>query len=340
MNPKELINFLEKLISDNLNISTMIWGPPGIGKSSIVAAAAKKAEIDFIDLRLSQLAPTDLRGLPVPVHPKDNDQQGTSKWYPPEFLPRTGEGILFLDELNMAPPVMQGVAQQLILDRKIGSYKVPDGWKILSAGNRKEDRASVFEMPSPLANRFIHLEVEANYESFKNYAISKNIAEEITAFLAFRPKLLHSMNVDQKAWPSPRSWEIASNLFKHQLPIDIAVGEGAASEFNSYINVYKKIPKLENILKGKGKNITFPKQISSQWATTTGLIYRSKSAKEVKNVFVWLIDNATPEWTQLYASDIVESFKTQGKLSELAKVVMNDETIIKYFKDFESILNK
>ena len=189
MNPKELINFLEKLISDNLNISTMIWGPPGIGKSSIVASAAKKAKIDFIDLRLSQLAPTDLRGLPVPVHPKDNDQQGTSKWYPPEFLPRTGEGILFLDELNMAPPVMQGVAQQLILDRKIGSYKVPDGWKILSAGNRKEDRASVFEMPSPLANRFIHLEVEANYESFKNYAINKNIAEEVTSFFGFPAKI-------------------------------------------------------------------------------------------------------------------------------------------------------
>ena len=122
MNPKELINFLEKLISDNLNISTMIWGPPGIGKSSIVASAAKKARIDFIDLRLSQLAPTDLRGLPVPVHPEDNDKQGTSKWYPPEFLPKAGKCILFLDEINMAPPAMQGVAQQLILDRKIGNY--------------------------------------------------------------------------------------------------------------------------------------------------------------------------------------------------------------------------
>ena len=165
MNPVELIDFLEKLISKNLNISTMIWGPPGIGKSSIVAAAAEKAGIDFIDLRLSQLAPTDLRGLPVPVHPNKGEEYGISKWYPPEFLPREGKGILFLDELNMAPPVMQGVAQQLILDRKIGSYKVPQGWIILSAGNRKEDRASVFEMPSPLANRFIHLEVEANYES-------------------------------------------------------------------------------------------------------------------------------------------------------------------------------
>jgi len=340
MYPSELINFLEKLISENLKISTMIWGPPGIGKSSIVSEAANKAGINFIDLRLSQLAPTDLRGLPVPVYPQNEQQQGTSKWYPPEFLPRDGKGVLFLDELNMAPPVMQGVAQQLILDRKIGNYKVPDGWLILSAGNRKEDRASVFEMPSPLANRFIHLEIEANYESFKNYAINKNIAEEITSFLAFRPKLLHSMNFAQKAWPSPRSWEIANKLFKKQLPLDVAVGEAAASEFNSYLNVYKRIPNLEIIIKGKGKNINFPKQISAQWATTTGLIYRSTDAKQVKNVFGWLIDKSTPEWIQLYASDIVNRFKNQNKLSELARFVMSDPEIIKYFKNFENILNK
>ena len=340
MKPSELSAFLQKLIRENLNISTMIWGPPGIGKSSIVSSAAEKEGIDFIDLRLSQLAPTDLRGLPVPIHPNKDDKQGTSKWYPPEFLPREGKGILFLDEINMAPPVMQGVAQQLILDRRIGSYKVPEGWQILSAGNRKEDRASVFEMPAPLANRFIHLEVEANYESFKNYAINKNLAEEVTSFLAFRPKLLYSMNADQKAWPSPRSWEMASKLFKTNLPIDIAVGEGAASEFNSFINVYKNIPNLENILRGKGKGITFPKKISSQWATTTGLIYRSKTPIEVNNVFVWLIQNANPEWVQLYASDIVNSFKNSGKLSELAKIVMNDPKIIKYFKNFEDILKK
>ena len=340
MNPEELITFLEKLIRENLNISTMIWGPPGIGKSSIVSEAANKAGISFIDLRLSQLAPTDLRGLPVPVHPDRNEKYGLSKWYPPEFLPRDGIGILFLDEINMAPPVMQGVAQQLILDRKIGSYEVPEGWKILAAGNRKQDRASVFEMPTPLANRFIHIEVEANYESFKNYAINKNIAEEVTSFLAFRPKLLHAMNNDQKAWPSPRSWEMASKLFKNNIPIDIAVGEAAASEFNSYINVYKSIPDLEKILAGKAKSIPFPKKISSQWATTTGLIYRSKSPKDVNNVFKWLIDNSYPEWIQLYASDIVNTFKNSGRLSQLAKVVMNDPKIIQYFKDFEDILNK
>src|SRR5436190_23864530 len=123
MTPQELRTFLDKLVSNHLFLSTMIWGPPGIGKSSIVAQLAAAHGLDFVDVRLSQLAPTDLRGLPVP-------ENGRSKWFPPEFLPDHGHGILFLDELNMAPPAMQGIAQQLILDRRVGSYVVPTGWFI------------------------------------------------------------------------------------------------------------------------------------------------------------------------------------------------------------------
>ena len=83
-------------------------------------------KLPVIDLRLSQLAPTDLRGLPVA-------REGHSEWYPPKFLPRMGERILFLDEFNMAVPVMQGIAQQLILERKVGNYILPEGWLIWAA---------------------------------------------------------------------------------------------------------------------------------------------------------------------------------------------------------------
>ena len=123
MKPSELASFLDTLVRRRVKLSLMIWGPPGIGKSSIVAQTASAHKIGFIDLRLSQLAPTDLRGLPVA-------RNGVSRWYPPEFLPRTGEGVLFLDEINLAPPTMQGMAQQLILDRKVGNYVVPPGWYI------------------------------------------------------------------------------------------------------------------------------------------------------------------------------------------------------------------
>ena len=111
MHPEDLKTYLDRIITNNLKISTMIWGAPGIGKSSIVEQVAVAHQLEFVDIRLSQLAPTDLRGLPVA-------EAGVSKWFPPEFLPQQGRGILFLDEINMAPPAMQGMAQQLILDRK------------------------------------------------------------------------------------------------------------------------------------------------------------------------------------------------------------------------------
>jgi len=165
MTPLELKDYLTTLIQAELRLSVMIWGPPGIGKSSIVRQVAQAFDLpEPIDLRLSQLAPTDLRGLPVP-------EGGLSRWAPPEFLPRAevhGErGILFLDEINLAPPAVQGIAQQLILDRRVGSYQVPPGWWIWAAGNRKEDGASVYTMPASLANRFVHLEVLPDYPSFR-----------------------------------------------------------------------------------------------------------------------------------------------------------------------------
>jgi MoxR-like ATPase len=93
MTPDALSHFLTKLVKHRLLFSTMIWGPPGIGKSSIVAQTAQDHHMEIIDLRLSQLAPTDLRGLPVA-------ENGVSRWYPPEFLPTEGRGILFLDEIS------------------------------------------------------------------------------------------------------------------------------------------------------------------------------------------------------------------------------------------------
>ncbi|MFM8355713.1 MAG: AAA family ATPase, partial [Gammaproteobacteria bacterium] len=255
--------FLLALARAEERLSVMIWGAPGIGKSSIVAQIADELDIGLIDLRLSQLAPTDLRGLPVAG-------DGVSTWYPPEFLPRDGRGILFLDEINMAPPTLQGVAQQLILDRRVGSYRVPDGWMIWAAGNRKEDRASVFDMPAPLANRFIHLGVEVDFASFKAHALSQGISERIIAFLAYRPALLHRMDPQTVSWPSPRSWFMADRLLRLGLDPAPAVGPAAATEFAAYCDVYRSLPDLEQIIAGAA-DPEFPAEASTRYATTIGL---------------------------------------------------------------------
>ncbi|MEI2581181.1 MoxR family ATPase [Scytonema sp. PRP1] len=331
MTPADLKAYLNNLLSQNLLLSTMIWGPPGIGKSSIVAQLARKHQIDFIDVRLSQLAPTDLRGLPVP-------EDGVSKWYPPEFLPCSGRGILFLDELNMAPPAMQGVAQQLILDRRVGSYTLPEGWFVWAAGNRKEDRAAVFDMPSPLANRFLHLHVEPDFQSFKSYALSAKIHEQVIAFLSFRTTLLHKLDPQQPAWPSPRSWEMASQLHTVGLDIAPAVGIATAAEFNAYIKLYDNLPNLTQIFTGRGDAIKFPSEPSARYATTIGLAIRAADANQAYNAFTWISQVAAMEWVQLFATDLFRTMRSKKQIGALAQLVQKDQNLQKFIKDFQELM--
>lgn len=331
MTPTELKAYLNQIVNNRLQISTMIWGSPGIGKSSIVAQVAQEHDIDFVDVRLSQLAPTDLRGLPVA-------EDGISKWYPPEFLPRAGKGILFLDEINMAPPAMQGVAQQLILDRRVGSYTVPEGWYVWAAGNRKEDRASVFDMPAPLANRFLHLQVEADFDSFKAYALEIGVHEQAIAFLSFRPNLLHKLDPQQPAWPSPRSWVMASRLHDAGLDITPAVGTGAAAEFTAFLTLYKTLPDLLLILAGKGDNIPFATEPSVRYAATIGLTVRAEDANQAYNAFNWLSSVATAEWVQLFAVDMFRLMRSKGQMGQLAKLIQKDPNLQKFLKDYQQLV--
>lgn len=325
MTPGSLEKILATLVRDHLFLSTMIWGPPGIGKSQIVAAVARETGLDMVDLRLGQLAPTDLRGLPVPDH-----GEKLARWYPPEFLPRQGRGVLFLDELNMAPPAVQGLAQQLILDRRVGGYEVPEGWFIWAAGNRREDRAAVFEMPAPLANRFLHLEVEPHWESFRDWAVGAGLHERILAFLGFRPALLHQLDAARPAWPSPRSWTMADALLRADLPLEGAVGPGAAAEFASFCAVFDRLPGIEAILNGAGELPHFPSEPSVRYATITALAMRAESTAQTAAACQWLIAKAQAEWIILFLHLTVDRAKRQGKMGEVAELVKRQPGIASY----------
>jgi len=331
MTPQQLSSYLSRLVTQDVRLSLMLWGPPGVGKSSIVAQTAREQGLEFIDVRLSQLAPTDLRGLPVA-------ENGVSSWYPPEFLPTQGRGILFLDELNMAPPTMQGVAQQLILDRKVGSYSVPQGWFIWAAGNRKEDRASVFDMPTPLANRFIHLSVESDLESFKGYALERGISERILAFLSFRPTLLHKLETREHAWPSPRSWEMASSLLSAGLDLEAAVGAGAASEYRAFVELYARLPDLTPILEGQGDSLEFPREPSVRYATTIGLAVRANTANEGYHAFRWMVDRAGAEWVQLFVGDVLNQMRAKGQMGLLADLAVKDSRLQGYLQKLRELV--
>ena len=325
-----LSKLLGDIVENKINSSLMIWGAPGIGKSSVVAQVAESKSLELIDLRISQLAPTDLRGIPVP-------KEDTAYWYPPEFLPRHGKGILFLDEINMAPPAVQGIAQQLILDRKVGNYKVPEGWFIWGAGNRKQDFAAVFDMPAPLANRFMHLEVTTSLKEYKEYALAHQIDDRIISFLNYRPQLLHKIDKNSPSWPSPRSWDVANKLLNAGIDVDPAVGKGAAGEFRTFCKIYKNLPNIEPILEGKS-NPLFPKDLSEKYALTCALAVRSLSKEHVKNAFLYLNHRAGMEWLTQCAHDVNTIFSKKGKSEELVEMISEDKKLIKISDDLVKLL--
>lgn len=330
MVPGELEEYLLKILDGQIMHAVMIWGKPGIGKSSIINQICKLRDLDFIDLRLSQLMPSDLRGVPVP-------ENGSTTWCPPSFLPKEGKGVLFFDEINMAPPALQGVAQQLILDRRVGDYVLPDGWFVWAAGNKKSDRAAVFEMPAPLANRFIHLQVDTSLSVFKQYAYEKFISPEIIGFLSYRPDLLHKTHPSEPNWPSPRTWEMASNLFKLGLDIEPAVGEGAGIEFNAFIAVRSSLPNIESIFAGKAIE-KFPYDPSVRYATITALVAQIQTHEQASHAFKWLAGNADEEWVNLFAADLFPRLRKKKLFQGFSKAIIADAKSRQFLTDYAALV--
>jgi MoxR-like ATPase len=215
---------------------------------------------------------------------------------------------------------------------------VPEDWFIWAAGNRKEDRASVFEMPAPLANRFLHLSVEPDFDSFKMYAFDGNIDEQIVAFLAYRTPLLHQFDPQQSSWPSPRSWEMANHLHRAKINIAPAVSEGAAAEFNAFVSLYRNLPNLDAILQEKEAAIAFSDEPSIRYATTIGLAMRANDINQSYHAFTWLVKQATAEWVQLYTVDMIRQMRSKGQIGALAVLIKQDAKLQKFFKDYQELL--
>ncbi len=243
MKPSEIATALETLLS--IRQPAFLWGAPGVGKSQVVAQVAARRRLELIDVRAVLLDPVDLRGIPR------IDASGAAVWCQPAFLPRKGQGILFLDELNTAPPLVQAACYQLILDRRLGEYTLPAGWTVIAAGNRESDRAVTHRMPSALANRMVHLDFEPDLDDWLQWAADAGIEPRLRAFLRFRPKLLHDFDPkrSEKAFPSPRSWEFVSRILTagagrqtlHAL-LKGAVGDGAAAECMAFLTIYDDLP--------------------------------------------------------------------------------------------------
>jgi hypothetical protein len=281
-----LIHFTEE------KIPTFIWGAPGIGKSSIVKKIAADHNYEFIDLRLSLLDPTDLKG--IPFFDKGSAQ---AVWASPTFLPHDADsrGILFLDEMNTAAPSVQASAYQLVLDRKVGDYELPKGWSIVAAGNRDNDRGVTYRMPPPLANRFVHLELDVDFEEWKIWAYDSIIDRSIIGFLSYDKSKLFDFDPTSgaKSFPTPRSWEYVDKILKsgikeHLLLSSIsgAIGESTAIAFMSYRKVMDALPDIQKIVDGELMEIAEeePKLLFALNAGIINALRENTDKKRIDNV--------------------------------------------------------
>ncbi|WP_417522218.1 ATP-binding protein [Marinobacter sp.] len=257
----------------------MLWGPPGVGKSSIIREVCNHSGVDFIDIRLSQREPVDLRGLPVP--------KGDSvDWLISGEWPRdpNSRGIILFDEITAADRSLQVAAYELILDRRLGNlYNLPDGWLVVAAGNRAEDRAVATTFSSALANRFCHLDVGADLESWCQWAAANGIHPDIIGFVRFRPECFFNMqgNVEQ-GWPSPRSWTRVANILTNLssrldestvgLMIQGLVGAPASTEFLAFRRWSNELPDIPAMLHGKCP-IHIPERADQRFAFCSGLAH-------------------------------------------------------------------
>jgi len=272
MRAGELSQALQALVLQK--VPTFLWGAPGIGKSSIVKQIAQENDLDFIDLRLALMDPTDLKG--IPFYDKESH---TALWAPPAFLPREGKGILFLDELNSAAPAVQSSAYQLILDRRVGEYELPEGWAIVAAGNREGDRGVTYRMPAPLANRFVHFELEVSVDDWREWAYKYGLDSRIIAYISYKNEHLFTFDAknESKSFATPRSWEYVGNILKASIApallletVSGAVGRDVAVSFLSFLKVMDKLPDIQKIL--TAEEFAYSDEVDVLYALSSGLV--------------------------------------------------------------------
>ena len=290
----------------------------------------------MIDLRLALMEPTDLRGIPY-----FNEKNGTMEWATPSDLPsqeladQYESVILFLDEMNQAPQSVQAAAYQLILNRRLGSYVLPDNVLIVAAGNRESDRGVAYRMPSPLANRFVHLEMGVDFEDWQTWALENKIHSDVVGFLTSNKMDLFNFDprTASRAFATPRSWTFVSEMLPkegevisqsrlHDL-IAGTVGDGVATKFMAHRAISGKLPVPSDILNGSVKELSSEaKEISAMFSLTTSLCYELKDFvdrngkkkmdelyKMADNFFNFMMENFDTEMTVLGGRTALKVYK-------------------------------
>jgi hypothetical protein len=274
MKPSHVALALETCIKAKRPI--FIWGPPGVGKSQVTHQVVKRIGLErIIEIRGALLDAVDLHGVP-------DIREGKTIWATPGFLPTSGTGFIFIDEMPAAPPLVQSALLQLTLDGRLGEYVLPEGWAIGAAGNRQEDRAYSSRLSTAQSDRFFHVDWEVDFNDWLVWGLTAGIRMEVIAFIRFCPQFLHQFDPQKetRAFPSPRGWEYISDVLNHdpdpRIMLDLfsgKVGRAAGTQFVGFLKIWQSLPDPDAVLMNP-QNAPVPDDPQTMWALCGALTGR------------------------------------------------------------------
>ncbi len=299
----------------------MLWGSPGTGKSDLVRQLAEYIEtetgkkVNITDVRLILFNPVDLRGIPTA-----NEDKTAAVWLRPKIFEMDESddviNILFLDELTSCAPSVQAAAYQITLDRVIGEHRLPDNCIVVAAGNRSTDKSVTYKMSKALANRLCHIEITASFSSWLKWAKRNGIHYKVIDFLNARRDYFMAFDPekDDHAFPTPRTWEMVSNILKtydgneneaYSL-IAGCIGTTAAAEFRMHCSVHCKLPSVEDIF--AGKNPKAPEETDALFALLSSMIaYAREVRDDMKKIgnAIRYAENFTPDFSVAFMKELM-----------------------------------
>ncbi len=352
-NPQKAYELASRLV-DKKDIPFFFHGSPGIGKSEIVEQIAKEKGMALEILMLTQIDSQDLRGIQYP-----NPTTRLMEYFPPEFLPgpNSPPTILFLDELTGAEPRLQVSAYQLLLSRRIGSYRLPDNCYVCAAGNGPADGAIAYEMGTALASRLLHISIKAEPRSWLNWAMQNNIHPSVLTLIQLKGDLLEQtdeqLSNNNLIGPNPRSWARVSSILQYvgvdnraiaEPLVEGLVGQAAAADLFLTAEEMKGLPSPELILQlseAEYHNI-IPKTIPSMYGLTYSMVAYSSTVDHMRKAIRFL-NILTDKATDLPAGDCqslgLELLMEKALKSGLDSQLMDTPEFIESYQTIKKVAN-
>ena len=329
---KAYISLIKSSTPFNCFPSVMLWGPPGVGKSQGIRQVAVEISektgkhVNITDVRLLLFNPVDLRGIPTA-----SEDKTLAVWLKPKIFQMDDSSdvvnILFLDEISAAPQSVQAAAYQITLDRTVGEHRLPDNCIVIAAGNRVTDRSVAYTMPKALANRLCHIEITSDNKSWHDWAVSVGINSMVLGFLDCNPSMLMKFDAmtDGLAFPTPRSWEMVSNILNYvsdnvadvfQL-VAGCIGETAAYELRNWSEVDQKTPAMKDVFDGIASGIPVRPEILYALSSKISAYARSHHTNdEIENAVAY-VSKLPVEFRNRIFSDLLQIKSIRKQLSRI-----------------------